>query len=189
MPAEPIVLPADLELFQDSDPQTLIDIATAAVRRYCGWHVTPPLTETIILDGQGSGALMLPSLHVTEVALITENGLVVDDASYAVSVAGYVTRLTWWTGLDGFPVWLDRPYWWSNVPNSIEVTMTHGFESAPDLAAVITGLVLRVQQAPAGGYVRQVGQVAYQVPAGDGGLELLASERERLNLYKLPPRP
>ena len=39
---------------------TPIQAAEGAVRRYCGWHIAPVATETLVLDGTGT-RLALPS--------------------------------------------------------------------------------------------------------------------------------
>ena len=47
-------------LYEGVDPA-----AQAAVRAYCGWHIAPSLSETLVLDGTGARAFILPTLHLT----------------------------------------------------------------------------------------------------------------------------
>jgi hypothetical protein len=179
---DPIVIPVDLDAYVSGDPQTLIDEATTQVRSYCGWHVTPSVTETVTLDASGMATQMLPSLHVTDVATVTYDGAVLAADDYEWREIG-VLHLKY----DGPNI--SQLCKWSLKNRSVEVTMTHGYASAPDVAGVILALASRAQSAPGGGFVRQVGQVSFQAPSGDGGGYLLESEKAVLDRYKLPPRP
>jgi hypothetical protein len=94
--------------------------AIAAIRGACGWHVAPNLTETAKVDGWGGGSLLLPTLHLTGITSITNQGtaLTVEDLSW--SELGIVHGATW-----------------SSKLGSIEVVFTHGFEQFPaELLAV-----------------------------------------------------
>ncbi|MEE3066573.1 MAG: hypothetical protein VYA67_21970 [Actinomycetota bacterium] len=63
----------------DQVAQAWIDAALDQARRYCGWHVSPLRTgESLELDGPGGRVLSLPSLNLTAVASVTENGVAVD---------------------------------------------------------------------------------------------------------------
>lgn len=179
---DPIVLATDLDAYNSGDPQTLIDEATALVRSYCGWHVTPIVADVVTLDASGMATQMLPTLHVVTLTAVTYDGTVLTDEDYEWREIG-VLRLKY----DGPNI--SQLCKWSVKDRSVVVTMTHGFESAPDVAGVILALASRAQSAPGGGFVRQVGQVSFQTPSGDGGGYLLESEKAVLDRYKLPPRP
>ena len=49
--------------------------AQAAIRRECGWHVTPSWTHTIRVDGYGGGTLILPSIRVTDIGGLEFDGI------------------------------------------------------------------------------------------------------------------
>lgn len=98
--------------------------ALAAARHYCGWHVTPVETETIVVDGPGGRALSLPTLRLVRLISVTENGVAIDPASLRVSAnAGQVTKRSGasWTGQLG----------------AIEVEFEHGYVEAPDFDAAV----------------------------------------------------
>lgn len=181
--AEPIVLVADLEAYQRGDPQALIDSATAAVRRYCGWHITPTRTETLTLLGDGSSTLMLPSLCVSDVAAVTYDGTVLAPEDYAWTPYGVITLAR--------SVFLAQPFW--TVPLHVAVTLTHGFTAAPDVETVILSMVARAQVSPTGVIRSQVGQVGFtysQTGTGQaGGIAMLPNELSTLDLFRLAPRP
>ena len=57
-----------VDVSADLGPQWWVRAAQGAVRRYCGWHVAPSITETLRLDGYGGRVLTLPSKHITAIA-------------------------------------------------------------------------------------------------------------------------
>lgn len=173
MPAnDPIVFTSDLDQFQAGDAQAALEDWTAEVRGFCGWHVTPSVTETITVDGSGRGLIMLPSLHVTAVTSVTEDGVALLPADYTWNAAGCLARV--------------GTRFWSTAASSVTVTFTHGHASAPDLARVIKAAATRGQDSPNGSFIRQVGLVAFQAPKSDGFLE---SELAVLNRYRIPATP
>lgn len=185
--AEPIVLVADLDAYQAGEPQSLIDAATAAVRRYCGWHITPSRTEVLVLQGDASSTLMLPSLCVSAVTSVTYgNTLLVADDDYSWTTYGVVTFAP------RVPYFISPPFW-SYRPRAVTVELTHGFESAPDVEAVILSMVARARVSPSGVIRSQVGQVGVtysQTGTGQaGGIALLPNELATLDLFRLAPRP
>ena len=52
----------------------LLDAASAAVRRYCGWHIGPVAEETLVLDGPGGDLLVLPTLRLEAVTAFWTEG-------------------------------------------------------------------------------------------------------------------
>ena len=97
--------------------------ALAAARRYCGWCVTPAETVTLTLDGPGGPVLSLPTLHLTSVASVTEDGVAWDVADLRVSGRGQIRKRS--------------GGWWTSAYASIAVTFTHGYASAPDFDAAV----------------------------------------------------
>lgn len=172
---EPIVTTGQLDAYLTGDPQSALDAATAAVRAYCGWHVAPPATETVAVDADGY-TVLLPSLRITAVSSVTVDGAPLGADAFEWSAAG-ILRLT--ASARGF--------------RKVEVAMTHGFDTAPDVAAVIFAVAARAIASPSGVVRAQVGQVSEtytQTGANQaGGVALLDAEMATLDRYKLPPRP
>lgn len=171
---EPVAQIADLDAYQSGDPQAVIDQATALVRAYCGWHVSPVATETITVDSDGGRVLLLPSLHVTGITSVTVDG--VEQTDYSWSEAGYVTGCYWPVG-----------------PRSVVVTLTHGFADVPDVKSIILAIASRAQASPNGVIRAQAGQVSetYSQTSSNvaGGVSLMAHEMRILDLYRIPGRP
>lgn len=174
MSAGPIALPTDLDNYQSGDQQTLIDQATAEVRRYCGWHITPSVTESVTVDGSGHTFVSLPSLHVTAVTAVTENGVLLDSSSYEWSTIGQL--------------W--RPWPWTGHYRSVTASITHGFPDVPeDVRAVVLAVAARAKASPDGVTRRQTGAVSESYSQTGfnvaGGVSLLQHEKDALARYKL----
>jgi hypothetical protein len=117
---EPLLTPTELDEFRNGDPVRLIGAATAEVRSYCGWHIAPEVTETVKVDGSGV-ALLLPTLHLTDVTSITRDGVDVPLADVRWKPNGIVTGYTF--------------------SGEYDVTFTHGYDSTPeDVARVVAAL-------------------------------------------------
>lgn len=98
--------------------------ALAAARRYCGWIVTPPATETITVDGPGGRVLSLPSMHLTTVSAVVEDGVTLN-----------VSDLRW--SVDRATVYKKSGACWTSAAGAITVTITHGFTTAPDFDVAV----------------------------------------------------
>lgn len=149
--------------------------AEALVTAYCGWHIAPSINAVLTLDGPDGHALLLPSLHVTEITSVTNDGTVLDADAYDWSEAGIVEM---------------RCGRFSRRRRGVVVTLTHGYDDMPaEVEAVIDRIASR--SAADAGVVAQVGQVRYATTASGVGVggSLTDFDRAVLARYKLPPRP
>lgn len=155
-----------------TDDQFWIDAATSAVRRYCGWHVTPEHTETLIVDGNGGEVVQVKSKHIVAIDTVLVDGSPVD---VEWSEAGLLKRK------DGGC--------WPDKYRSISVTLTHGYESAGELGALIAGIASRAAMNPSGNVVSQRAGTQSVTYAASGGavasIPLLATEMALLDPYRL----
>lgn len=108
--------------------------ALAAARRYCGWIVTPPATETITVDGPGGRVLSLPTMHLTTVSAVVEDGITLN-----------VADLRW--SVDRGQVYKKSGHCWTSNAGGISVTITHGFTTAPDFDAAVAQASLSLASA------------------------------------------
>lgn len=152
------------------EPETerLLAEGLSAARRYCGWHVTPVREDVLILDGPGGRLLRLPTLRLIELTEVTENGVTVDVDDLYVSPLGMVTKKS--------------GACWSRHLGAITVTMTHGFDNAPDFDGAVLSCIDRASLAPTGGAVRAIGPFQFDT----GGTD---SEYAILDLYRLERSP
>lgn len=120
------------------------------IRAYCGWHVSPSITETITLDGPGSDTLFLPSLHVTDVASVTVDGVAQNEPEWSESG-------------------LIRGAFHGRRFRSIVVTLTHGYTELPHALKAAADRLTAVSAAGtyAGANVR-LGNISLSVPGGGG---------------------
>lgn len=139
--------------------------AEALVTAYCGWHISPSRTETLVLDGPGGRTLLLPTLHVIEVAAVTSDGITLDPDSYDWSETGIVEL---------------RSGRFSRRLRGVTVTLTHGYTFMPD---EVQQVIDYMAGAGFGPRAVQVGQVRVETPTGWVAAESI------LDRYKLPPRP
>jgi len=156
------------------------DIARAAARRYCGWHVTPVREDDeVTLDGPGSALLILPTLRLVELTAVTEDGVELDIATdLSVSARGLVRKKS---GL-----------WWSRQYGSIVVTMTHGFDPDDEFnnAADFEAAVASIAERSLGDAVpRVVGPFQWDPAVMASGSAFSVVERALLEQYRLESAP
>ena len=154
----------------------LIGMAEASVRVYCGWNISAETVTNQVVEPVGYD-LFLPTLRLTAVASIVDNGVTLDAATaYQWRSNGHVrlrsrSSLSWW-------------------PPQLTVTYTHGLAAgAKELTVVkqvVASAVSRLIGNPSVLQQMQVGDVmeqyavAPQVPAG-----LLYSEQAALGSFRL----
>jgi hypothetical protein len=120
---------ADLAGFPGEFSPEMVDAAVASIRADAGWHIAPVVTETITVFGDGGRVLFLPSLRVISVA--------------SVKVLGVVPLSNWQLGNGGT---LYAPYGWAYGP--LQVTFTHGYETAPDLIPEVVARISSYSRDP-----------------------------------------
>ena len=152
--------------------------AEALVRSYCRWHIAPSRTETLTLRGAGLVSLMLPSLYVTDISSITDDGTaLVLTTDYLWYEDGIINRV--------------GAYWGTG---DVVIAYTHGYTAPPaDVTAVVQAVAQRAVNNPGSLVRRQVGPFvdAYSQTGSNQSLALalLPDEKTVLNPYRLPLRP
>ena len=110
----------------DPEVERMLAAALVTARRYCGWAVTPVVTNAAVtLDGPDSRILMLPTRKLVTLTSISENGNAVSLASVSATPGGP-------PGISSRPaaVRKDSGAWWGSRYQSINVVMTHGYLEA-----------------------------------------------------------
>lgn len=172
------IVPADVATFTlgrlaADDPRVaqLLADTLADARTFCGWHVTPVRQSTITLDGPGSPLLVLPTLRMTALAEVSEDGAAVDVSTLAWSSRGLVRKKS---GAR-----------WSCEFGSITVKFTHGFDASTDAAGwrrAVLSCVDRRSLDLGGGQPTRVGPFEWGGPVA--GL-FSGSEQAALELFRL----
>ena len=150
--------------------------AESAVRKYCGWHIAPVVIEDIVLDGTGTASLFVKSLRLVNVAAAAVDGVALDVSTLEWSEAGFLRTSGCWP---------DRL-------RSVRLTIEHGFDEVPDVAAIIRAIAARADASPTGAVREQVGAVSASnsltAPGVSGGVVLMDHERKMLDQYKVGVR-
>lgn len=204
----PALTTTDVELYTDGrlpagEPATelALDAALAVARRYCGWHVCPELVDDVItIDGPGAPLLILPTLNLTKLTKIVEQGIEADLAYVQVSSRGLCRKLA------GFPAYPSPDWWywaesrpygayggsaathWTGGYAGIEITMSHGFEDAPDWQSAVLSYLNRGSLDQTGGAREVVGPFQFgpaSTASSGAGAMFTPAERGLLDLYKL----
>lgn len=157
--------------------------AISAIRDHCNWHIAPVVTETITVDGPGAGMLLLPTLHLTDLVEVLDDGVAVDPEILQWSVRGAVRK-------GRGPYWFQR---WTSKYRGVTLTMTHGYEDFPQgVIAVARDMAKSVDRVGAsalgsGPHTVQFGVTAAGVQAGAVGISDL--QLRVLHRYTVPGRP
>lgn len=189
----------DWAAYKNGDESFTLRAAGEAIRRYCGWHIWPSITETVPKLRVGSrGLIMLPSLHVTDVSEVQIDGNIVNPDSYVWFREGYVElgiNSSWIEtvrrdgpggGYAPDPAaarYTIRPEGFGLLT---QVTMKHGYEEVPaEVKQVAFELVTAVSEIPAGN-VTEIQTPGFKLRlSGETGLTLNAGQMERLSGFKL----
>ena len=59
----------------DADGEFWLKAAQAAIRRTCGWHITPNIELSGVANSRGGKVIRLPARHVTSVDELTDSCL------------------------------------------------------------------------------------------------------------------
>lgn len=142
-----MVAPNDLESypgapFEDAE----VDGAVATLRKALQWRIAPEDTETVSFDiPYREKRLRLPTAYLVTVDEIRANGVAVPSTDYEVSKNLSMVKL--------------KSGWWPEGYGTVEVDMTHGYESVPlDLLNIIAAIAATsrrdqsVREAVAGTY-------------------------------------
>lgn len=152
-----------------------IDGTVESFRRWCGWHVWPTWTHTEVLDGPGTRVVQLPTLHMTRVSKVSEDGESLDtDTDLTWSQRGWLTRL--------------GARHWTDADRGIEVEYTDGYDQPADLVRLVCQAVLRDVGNPYSRSRIQVGQrsESFDAAAISGVGLLFGTELATLAEYRIP---
>lgn len=204
--ASPTPLPALLSVedpdwgkYQSDDPAFFLAEAGRAVRKFCGWHIFPNITEEACKIRVGSkGIVLLPSRLVTDVECLALT-FGADDCyqelhphQYTWYKAGWLqlrgaAGLDWAGGYYYGPDGPSFPFLSGTQPRLAKVVFKHGYETLPEdvkgvcfelaeQAMVVRSGNVKQLESP-GGYRAQLSQNA--------GLSLNDEQRNRLSSYRI----
>lgn len=155
----------------DADAAFWLRAAQAAIRRECGWHVTPNTELAGVLNSRGGLILQLPARHITSIDTLTDrNG----------------TPLTYVHDPEtGLVESTNGPFPTGIAAIHYRIHAGYQPDECPDLQGVLINVAKRAATASAGVITSQSvngSSVSYNVT-------LMADELAKLNPYKLGPLP
>lgn len=163
--------------------QDLLDASSAAIRRYCGWHISPVVTEELIVDGTGGSVISLPTLRLLDLTALTETW------NWQTSYIWASDQIEW--SRDGN---LRKPggAGWTTAFRGISATIKHGFETADcgDLTQLCITMSARAAASPFGVTTQAVGQVSIRMSSGSasssaGGVSIYDDQAAALDAYRV----
>lgn len=168
--------------FQENDPrlEPLLKGVSAAIRRMCGWHVSPAMRDERVLDFEGGPILVLPTLRLIEVESLTVHGHEFDVDKLGVSRNGEIA--------------LNRHMGAAPLGSgfgAVRVEMVHGFHphEAPELAQIVQQVVSNALASPLGATVERSANLsvtwAQTAPGVSGGISLLERDMAMIRQYAL----
>jgi hypothetical protein len=162
--------------------QLLLDGASDLVTEYCGWHITPVISETVTVDGTGTLIQTLPTLNLVSLDTIAENGRALDVSRIDWSANGLLEKR-----------WVNC---WTGRRRGIVAGITHGYAQTPGwMTTLICAMAGRAFNSPLGILSETAGgeSITYTVPrpptlatAPPGTLVLLAFEQRMLDRIRVP---
>lgn len=145
--------------------------AEAFVRSSCGWHIAPSRSEDIVLNGSGSPVLFLPTLWLTAIVGVVEDGVPVDLDTIEWSRAGELSK---------------RTGRWTSRSRGVVVSVVHGHDPVPaDVAGLVRSIARKIPTATDGRQVKQRTTGPFSESFGDV-VDLLPSEAATLTRYRIP---
>lgn len=150
-----------------------VKAAQATVRRFCGWHIAPSITETVQVTAHGGRRMNLPSGHVTRIMEISFRGRALDPA----------TDIDW--SPEGAVMLRRELPDWPDVPGGVSATITHGWavEEVPEVVALIASIAQRASASPAAIASQAVNGASVTFRTSNGaplGVPLLQVEKDQL---------
>lgn len=161
---------ADLaEALAPADDDERLDQAEGIVRDFCGWHISPSRTDTVrVANHPRNMPVLLPSMYVTSVVSVTDQGTVLDPSVYDFDPEGVLRRT------DGDV--------WACGTGVIEVKFTHGYTDPPP--AVTRAVQSVAAQLPNGLKAKTAG------PFSESYFnDLSPMDRSTLSKYRIPVGP
>jgi hypothetical protein len=165
--------------------EDMLAAASAAIRRYCGWHIAPVVDEVLTVDGVGGRSQPLPTMRLLKVNQITEktdysSTVITTGDQIEFSVNGYLRK---------------RTGCWTNWLQGVAADIQHGHAllDVADLTQLVLNMTARSLSNPYGYNQQAVGGVSVGLAAtssgNPGGLALFDDQLAALNLYRLEARP
>ena len=181
------LLANDFQSFKTKDETWFLSVAADVVREYCGWHICPVVSDTLVPCEIGNrNIIMLPSLNVVSIEeLAWWDGTLIPEDCYEVHPSGWLELRGWYpAGAGGFVAPRAIQTGLRGIQNRwVRVNFTHGFESVPKpVSEVLFELAAKTMEKPAG-IVSDLTSGPYRFKFNEFGAVLSEEQRHRLGPY------
>jgi len=165
-----------------------VDGASAIIRKLCGWHIWPQVTDTVQIAPQGGSLLVLPTLKLASVTSVTVNGEALDMSTVTVWEHGVIER----NPDDGDSSFWRCPNYWPTF-GTVSVVFVHGYDTVPpEIKAVCQSLAARWPQSASQWATRKMGSTTLETGKGLAAIQpgaLTVVEQMVIDRYTLKPQP
>lgn len=157
--------------------EDLLNGASRAIRRRCGWHIGPEVTEVLTVDGSGGELLQLPTMHLRDVVSVAERG--------RGDVRGDLVE---WSQTGTLRAPRGR---WTDRFRGVRAHVTHGYalEDLADLTQIVLQVTAIALSSPTGATREQSAALAVSwattAPGVSGGLALLQRDLDIVDSYRI----
>lgn len=190
MAALPLLVadPADFVILTGHDDadagrvNALLAQASKRVRKHCGWHIYPSLTnDVLVVNGTGTSLIELPTLYVEDVASVVEDGVtLVEGTDYDWDDTGSLFRIG--RAAYGYGHMCNDE--WTRKKRAVTVTLTHGYDEVPeDVAGIVCEMVAAALESSLG--ATQENANGIQAFYLTNGISLSAAQRQALGAYTI----
>lgn len=178
---------------QHARVDALLEAVSDAIRDECGWHIAPVQTDALMtVDGSGGYIQNLPTLHLTAVSSVVEEGTAqtIGNGGVDWSERGQLSKgpRSPWSSL------------WTRKLRGVAATVTHGYAECPAAVALVLAAVVQrslptatTGAVPVGVQSETKGpfSITYtspkDEPRGAAAGYLTAADKAALERYALPP--
>lgn len=155
----------------------LLEGASRAIRRRCGWHIGPVQEVELVVDGTGGELLQLPTLHLLDVLEVIEHG--------RDPVPGHLVE---WSETGTLRAYHGR---WTHRFRGVRASVKHGYplEDLTDLTQIVLQVTAIALSSPTGATREQSAALAVSwattAPGVAGGLALLQRDLDIVDSYRI----
>lgn len=168
--------------YQNRSPEYYLRVASHAIRRYLGWHLSPSITETIVVPVKQRGLVPLPSRYVTAVTSveIADEVLAADD--YEWNESGWIQTGRLFYDTSRYPT--SSSSW---RLDQATVTLTHGYQETPlEVKQVAYELVETTAASPVSNVAQMSTPAGYRISLSrEPGFYLSEFQQKVLAPYRL----
>ena len=146
--------------YKNHTDEWYLRVASSAIRKYLGWHLSPIREETLEIAIGQRGLIMLPTRRLVDVESLVIAGNTLDpDTDFIWDEGGWIQTGQYYYRMDN-----TIAGWRGMSPNQSTVTFTHGYaEVPPEVKQVAFEMVEQVMISPTGNVTQMSTPAGYRI--------------------------